>query len=164
MSRRIAMLLAAIAAVAVATAAHAAENRARQLLVDPHLHGVGMLYARWPSIAADYTTAMMRYRLAAEYEDLPPRTYPFVMFSRPPLGGPWTWTATNGSHARRLKDGALRISLTDQLGNWFVEILCADSGWPVFTCSDGVQRIAAAPEPHLLVIDGVEFVRSLPAE
>ncbi|WP_395449705.1 hypothetical protein ACHMW7_07775 [Aminobacter sp. UC22_36] len=168
MSRRLAVLLAAIpiAAMAMAApgAAPGADNRGRQLLVDPHPHGIGVLYAHWPVIAADYTTAMMRYRMASEYEDLPPKTYPFVMFTRPPLGGPWTWTAANGSHARRLRDGALRISLTDQLGNWFVEILCADTGWPVFSCSDGVQRIAAAPEPRLLVIDGVEFARILPAQ
>ena len=63
--------------------------------------------------------------------------------------------AVSGSHVRRLKDGALRISSTHKFGNWFVEILWAEIGWPVFLCSDGVQRLAATLEPRLLIIDGV---------
>ncbi|MGF7006679.1 hypothetical protein [Aminobacter sp. BE322] len=121
------------------------------------------LYGRWPRIAADYVTTMMRYRTAAEYEGLEPQSYPFILVDRPPYGGPWTWTAANGSHIRRLRDGSLRISLTDRLGNWFVEIFCTDAGWPVFSCSDGVDRIAAAPDPGVLMVDGLEFSRKLPA-
>ncbi|WP_318763577.1 hypothetical protein [Aminobacter niigataensis] len=164
MTQRLATLVATlVVALAASPAARAEAMRGRSLLGDPHQHGLAALYARWPAIAADYATAMMRYRGAAAHEDLPPSVYPFVLFTRPPLGGPWTWTAPNGSHARRLRDGALRISLTDRLGNWFVEILCTDAGWPVYSCSDGVERVAEAPEPRLLVIDGVEFSRLLPA-
>lgn len=163
MTQRLATLVATIFVILAALpAARGEAGHGRTLLRDTHQHSLAILYQRWPNIAADYVTAMMRYRNAAEYEDLPQKVYPFILFSRPPLGGPWTWTAANGSHVRRLRDGALRISMTDQLGNWFVDILCTDTGWPRFSCSDGVERVAAAPDPHLLVIDGVEFSRALP--
>lgn len=161
---RLAQLLAISLVTLAATPTMAGANASgRSLMVDARQHGLAALYAQWPTIAADYVTAMMRYRTAAEIERLPPRLYPFVMFDRPPLGGPWTWTAANGSHARRLQNGRLHLSLTDRLGNWFSEIDCLDAGWPVFVCSDGVKRVAAAPAPQLLVVDGVEFSRSLPA-
>lgn len=144
-------------------AASGTENRAHHELGDPQQRGLAQLYGPWPMIAADYVTAMMRYHNAATQESLPPRIYPFVLRDRPPFGGPWTWTAANGSHARRLSDGSLHLSLTHQLGNWFVEISCLDAGWPVFSCSDGIERVASAPDPRLLVIDGIEFSRALPA-
>lgn len=163
MTQRLAALVATIFVILAASPAVWGEaSRGRTLLTDPHQHSLATLYQRWPGIAADYATAMMRYRNAAEYEDLPPKVYPFIMLSGRPLGGPWTWTAANGSHVRRLRDGGLRISMTDQLGNWFVDILCTDSGWPVFSCSDGIERVAAAPIPQVLIIDGIEFSRALP--
>lgn len=163
MDRLATMVVAIVAALAAGAPAEGAEHRGRSLLVSPGQHGVAALYGRWPRIAADYVTTMMRYRTAAEYEGLEPQSYPFILVDRPPYGGPWTWTAANGSHIRRLRDGSLRISLTDRLGNWFVEIFCTDAGWPVFSCSDGVDRIAAAPDPGVLMVDGLEFSRKLPA-
>ncbi|PWK64921.1 hypothetical protein [Aminobacter sp. AP02] len=163
MTQRLATLVAIIVvSLAASPAAGVEASRGRTLLTDPHQHNLATLYQRWPNTAADYVTAMMRYRDAAEYEELPPKVYPFIMSYGRPLGGPWTWTAPNGSHVRRLRDGSLRISMTDQLGNWFVDILCTDTGWPVFSCSDGIERVAAAPIPQVLVIDGVEFSRTLP--
>lgn len=164
MTQRLATLVATIIVIlAASSAARGEATHGRQLLTDPHQHGLAALYAPWPAIAANYATAMMRYRNAAEYEGLPQQVYPFILLARPPLGGPWTWTAANGSHVRRLRDGALRISMTNQLGNWFVDILCTDTGWPVFSCDDGIERVAAAPAPQLFIIDGVEFSRALPA-
>ena len=166
-SRKMGRLAQALAISLVALAAWptmaGASGSGHALLVDTRQHGLAALYARWPAIAADYVTAMMRYRTAAEIERLPSQLYPFVMFDRPPLGGPWTWTAANGSHARRLQNGRLHLSLTGHLGNWFAEIDCLDAGWPVFACSDGIERVAAAPAPQLLVVDGLEFSRVLPA-
>ena len=151
-----------IAVAAVSTAASGAERRGGTLLMQTQQNGMAALYARWPGAAASYPTAMTRYRYATERENLPPRTYPFILLEKPPFGGPWTWTAENGSHVRRLADGAMHLSLTDRLGNWFSEIDCRDAGWPVFACNDGVERVAEAPRPDLLVIDGVEFARVLP--
>lgn len=163
MERLSTVVLVIIATFAATIAAQGAENRGRSLLRDPHQQGVAALYADRPVVAADYVTAMMRYRTAAQHENLPPRVYPFFMVERPPFGGPWTWTAANGSHVRRLHDGTLQLSLTDQLGNWFVEVLCYDAGWPVFSCTDGIDRTGAAPDARRLVIDGVDFRRKLPA-
>ncbi len=156
------MVCAIIAVAAVSTAASGAERRGGLLLTQPQQNGMTALYARWPGAAMSYPTAMTRYRYAVERENLPPRTYPFIMSAKPPFGGPWTWTAQNGSHARRMADGAMHLSLTNLLANWFVEIDCRDAGWPVFACADGIERIAEAPTPELLVIDGVEFSRVLP--
>lgn len=158
------MVATIVAVTAVSTAASGEERRGRVLLNTPRQQGITALYARWPGAAISYPTAMTRYRHAVERENLPPRTYPFVLTAQPPYGGPWTWTALNGSHVRRMADGAMHLSLTELLGNWFVEIDCRDAGWPIFSCNDGIERIAAAPRPETLVIDGVEFSRVLPSE
>lgn len=158
-------MVATIVAVAtVSTAASGSERRGHVLLSAPRQQGMATLYARWPAAAINYPTAMTRYRYAVEREKLPPHTYPFILAAQPPYGGPWTWTAPNGSHVRRMANGAMHLSLTDLLSNWFLEIDCRDAGWPVFSCDDGIERIAAAPRPETLVIDGVEFSRILPSD
>lgn len=161
---RLAMTVAtALAILAASPAAGGAEKRGQDLLRDPQQHGMAALYAQWPGIAANYVTAMMRYRTAAEHEGMAPQTYPFILVDRPPFGGPWTWTAANGSLARRTRDGAFHLSLADGLGNWFAEINCHDAGWPAISCDDMVDRVARAPNPSRLIIDGVEFDRKLPS-
>lgn len=162
--RRLAQALAmSIAAFAASPTMAGTSASGRSLLLDPHQQGLAALYARSPAVAADYVTAMMRYRTAADIEQLPPQLYPFIMLGGPPLGGPWTWTAANGSHVRRLDNGQLHLSLTSRLGNFFAEIDCLNASWPLFVCSDGIKRVAAAPAPQLLVIDGMAFARILPA-
>jgi hypothetical protein len=127
----------------------------------PEPFGMAALYDNRPDLALRYHLAMLQYRWTGE-NGFPRGGYPILDEGRP-FAMPWLWADEDGRTLRRMGNGVFRLATSSPQNDLFAELECYGFEWPNFFCTDGQERTMAAPDLSLIVFDGKEYRRVLPA-
>jgi hypothetical protein len=115
-----------------------------------------LLAPRGPALshsrAADYAAAMSAAEQVGPGEGMP------LLAARTR----WMWVAPDGATVQRIADNTFRWRSNNCIDGFCTAVDCFVATWPELMCSDGAERRIAAPDLATVILNEVEFKRSIP--